>query len=187
MIGSTWMLRQGVAVWQAMPAGVRMFWGMASLGAAWLATVQLHGRFGVWFLLSVLALVWVADICAYFAGRALGKRKLAPTISPGKSWAGVYGGLLGTCVFSLICAYLIPISNYYSSLVAHQHVLLMIAVVLGLTAMSVVGDLVESLMKRSMGMKDSSQLLPGHGGVLDRIDGLIPVLPMAVAVMLWLE
>ena len=106
------------------------------------------------FLLSVMALVWIADIGAYCAGKAFGKRKLAPTISPGKSWEGAIGGG--------------------------------VAVLVVITAASVVGDLFESQLKRRAGVKDSSKLLPGHGGVLDRIDALIPVLPLAALIDTWL-
>lgn len=180
-----WLLRAGVPVWQRIPSALRMAGGLLVLCAAWLAAVQLHGRFGVWYFLSVLALVWVADICAYFAGRAFGKRKLAPSISPGKSWAGVYGGMAGVLVFAIVCTQL-PLSSFPAQVASKSGFAILVLVVVLLAVMSVVGDLVESLMKRSMGLKDSSQLLPGHGGVLDRIDALLPVLPLALAVTLWL-
>ncbi|MFZ1365660.1 MAG: phosphatidate cytidylyltransferase [Brachymonas denitrificans] len=180
-----WLLRAGVPVWQRIPTPLRLAMGLFVLCAAWLAAVQLHGRFGVWYLLSVLALAWAADISAYFAGRAFGKRKLAPSISPGKSWAGVYGGLAGALVLALVCAQL-PVANFHADVAGRAGIAVLLLVVAALTAMSVVGDLVESLMKRSMGMKDSSQLLPGHGGILDRIDALLPVLPLALTVTLWL-
>ena len=180
-----WLLRAGVPVWQRIPTPLRLAMGLFVLCAAWLAAVQLHGRFGVWYLLSVLALAWAADISAYFAGRAFGKRKLAPSISPGKSWAGVYGGLAGALVLALVCTQL-PVANFHADVAGRAGIAVLLLVVAALTAMSVVGDLVESLMKRSMGMKDSSQLLPGHGGILDRIDALLPVLPLALTVTLWL-
>ena len=180
-----WLLRAGVPVWQRIPSPLRLLAGLLVLCAAWLAAVQLHGRFGVWSVLSVLALVWAADISAYFAWRAFGKRKLAPSISPGKSWAGVYGGLAGALLLALVCTQL-PVANFHADVGGRAGVPVLLLVVAALTAMSVVGDLVESLMKRSMGMKDSSQLLPGHGGILDRIDALLPVLPLALTVTLWL-
>jgi phosphatidate cytidylyltransferase len=143
---------------------------------------------GVNFLLSVLVLVWVADIFAYFAGRAFGlkftRQKLAPTISPGKSWEGVWGGMAGVLVLAAAWAAMdatlqAQVPSLYTRLAAPGAWLLVIAV-LFLAAMSVVGDLVESLIKRSAGVKDSSHLLPGHGGVLDRVDALLPTLPLAM-------
>jgi phosphatidate cytidylyltransferase len=143
---------------------------------------------GINFLFSVLVLVWVADIFAYFAGRSLGgrffKRKLAPSISPGKTWEGAIGGMLGvvTCAFlwrSLDHSSSMNGSSLYTRL-GDVHVSFMVLAVLFLAAMSVVGDLVESLFKRSAGVKDSSGLLPGHGGVLDRVDALLPILPLAM-------
>nr|MBP8286356.1 phosphatidate cytidylyltransferase [Rhodoferax sp.] len=130
----------------------------------------------------------VADIGAYFSGRAFGGRfthsKLAVSISPGKSWEGVWGGVVGVIVLAFSWQYLdtvnlSQISSFYTLLGQRGWGFLIIAVVF-MTAMSVVGDLVESLVKRSAGVKDSSALLPGHGGVLDRIDALVPTLPLAM-------
>jgi phosphatidate cytidylyltransferase len=143
---------------------------------------------GVNFLLSVLVLVWVADIFAYFAGRTFGlkftRQKLAPTISPGKSWEGVWGGMAGVLALAaawtaMDAALQAQVPSLYTRLAAPGAWLLVIAA-LFLAAMSVVGDLVESLIKRSAGVKDSSHLLPGHGGVLDRVDALLPTLPLAM-------
>jgi len=139
------------------------------------------------FLLSALCLVWVADIGAYAAGRAFGTRKLAPSISPGKSWEGVAGGMASVLVLAVLWVVLIdrrwPVdsASLYTQLVERfaWPGLLLLAVVLA--GFSVVGDLFESLVKRAAGVKDSSRLLPGHGGVLDRIDALLPVLPVAMA------
>lgn len=125
-------------------------------------------------LLAVMGLVWVADVAAYFSGKAFGKRKLAPSISPGKSWEGVYGALLGVAVYVVIVSKLGWISV---GLPLWGLVLL----ALPLTAVSVCGDLLESWFKRVSGMKDSSKLLPGHGGVYDRIDSLIAVLAVSNA------
>ncbi|MGB7420341.1 MAG: phosphatidate cytidylyltransferase, partial [Comamonas sp.] len=141
---------------------------------------------GINFLLSVLCLVWAADICAYFVGRAFGRRKLAPAISPGKSWEGVWGGMAGVLVLALVWAWAdgrwqASVPSLYTQL-AGLGWLLALPALLFLTAMSVVGDLVESLVKRSAGAKDSSQLLPGHGGVLDRVDALLPTLPLALMI-----
>ena len=143
---------------------------------------------GIYFLLSVLALVWVADISAYFAGRALGgkwiTRKLAPSVSPGKTWEGALGGAAG--VLFMATGWVMwdkgvasASPGIYTAFASRGYIFLTVAA-LFLTAMSVVGDLVESLFKRAAGVKDSSRLLPGHGGVLDRIDALLPTLPLAM-------
>ena len=136
----------------------------------------------------MLCVVWVADISAYFCGRAFGRNKLAPTISPGKSWEGVYGGVAGVLLLALGWIALESQLDLGSASVFKllQQGLgwggLLLAALL-LTALSVVGDLFESLVKRAAGAKDSSALLPGHGGVLDRVDALLPVLPAALALI----
>jgi phosphatidate cytidylyltransferase len=133
-------------------------------------------------------LVWVADVFAYFAGRALGlkftRRKLAPAISPGKSWEGVWGGMVGVVILALAwvwcdVALQADVTSLYTRLAGRGWWLLVIGA-LFLAAMSVVGDLIESLIKRSAGVKASSGLLPGHGGMLDRVDSLLPILPIAM-------
>jgi phosphatidate cytidylyltransferase len=181
------LLRGGVAGWPRLPRALRLVAGVLALWLAWLAVAQAR-VIGPNFLLSVLALVWVADIGAYFAGRAFGLRftrnKLAPSISPGKSWEGVWGGMVGVLILALAWVaadtYLqASVPSFFSELASHGWWLLVLAVVF-LAAMSVAGDLLESLVKRSAGAKDSSQLLPGHGGVLDRVDALLPTLPLAM-------
>lgn len=177
------MLRRGVAGWSAWPAAIRLGLGLLLLACAWLALVQAR-QLGVGFLLSVLSLVWMADIAAYAGGRAFGRRKLAPTLSPGKSWEGVVSGLAGVLLLGLGWRWfdgqqLTDQPSLFTRLQTLGELVSWLAVI-GLTAMSVVGDLLESLVKRSAGMKDSSQLLPGHGGVLDRVDALLPVLPLAM-------
>ena len=133
-------------------------------------------------------MVWVADIFAYFAGRSFGTRlvarKLAPSISPGKSWEGVWGGMVGVLLMACVwiwvdTQYAVDSQSLYTRLYSRGAPFLVLAT-LFLTLMSVAGDLVESLVKRSAGMKDSSQLLPGHGGVLDRVDAMLPTLPLAL-------
>ena len=172
------LLRRGVPGWARIPSLWRLWAGMLLIGLAWWAVVQ--ARFlGVETLLSILSLVWVADIAAYFGGRALGRRKLAPQISPGKSWEGAVSGALGVMVLSVAWMSLSGSANLYAHLSAWGWWLALPAL-LGLVASSVAGDLIESLVKRSAGVKDSSGLLPGHGGVLDRIDALLPVLPLAM-------
>ena len=145
------------------------------------------------FLLSVMALVWIADIGAYCAGKAFGKRKLAPTISPGKLWEGAIGG--GVIVLLLATLSVLAGGGALEALFADTFAVrvqqrlgwaALCAILIVITAASVVGDLFESQLKRRAGVKDSSKLLPGHGGVLDRIDALIPVLPLAALIDTWL-
>jgi phosphatidate cytidylyltransferase len=138
---------------------------------------------GLWqrsiiFMITAMAIVWVADIGAYFAGRAFGRRKLAPTISPGKSWEGVAGGMLAVLLLSAIAALTWP-PSFPAQLLLRFGWPVWALLLCVMVVASVVGDLFESLMKRRAGMKDSSALLPGHGGVLDRMDALIPTMPFA--------
>ncbi len=160
--------------------------------ATWLALLQADG-IGKVFLLSVLLLVWVADTAAYFSGRAFGRRKLAPAISPGKTWEGVFGALAGNLFLAAMAIALAgPQSGGFGptifSLIDEQvgEGFLFLFVIL-ITLVSVVGDLYESLLKRLRGVKDSSGLLPGHGGVLDRIDALMAVFPVTMAMVSLLE
>ena len=185
--GGALALRGGVAGWPRVPQGLRLALGVLVLVLAWLALARAK-VFGVNFLLSVFCLVWAADIAAYFGGRAFGRRKLAPTISPGKSWEGVYAGMVGVMLLAL--AWMVAersgsfdSASLYRLLMLRFGALGMVASLLLLAAMSVVGDLFESLVKRAAGAKDSSALLPGHGGVLDRIDALLPVFPLALALV----
>jgi phosphatidate cytidylyltransferase len=187
VLGSAVALRNGPAAWPQLPRLARWVLGVVALFAAWLALVQAHAL-GVNFMLSVLALVWAADIAAYFGGRRFGRRKLAPSISPGKSWEGVWSGVVGVLLLALLwvaldSAYGFDGPSLYTRLVQHLGWAGTLPLLLLLSAMSVVGDLVESLVKRAAGAKDSSRLLPGHGGVLDRVDALLPVLPLAMAML----
>jgi len=132
--------------------------------------------------------VWVADIAAYFGRRAFGRRKLAPTISPGKSWEGVVSGMAGVLVLAFAwmaveARVAVDSPSLYVQWRDTAGWPVMIIGLLFLSSMSVVGDLFESLVKRAAGAKDSSALLPGHGGVLDRIDALLPVFPLAMALV----
>lgn len=187
VLGGAALLYGAVPGWPRIPRAVRLLGGLLALWVAWLAAVQAR-LWGINFLLSLLVLVWVADVFAYFAGRAFGLRftrnKLAPSISPGKSWEGVWGGMIGVLVLALAWVWAdaslhAEVPSLYSRLAARGAWMLLLGAVF-LAAMSVVGDLVESLVKRSAGAKDSSNLLPGHGGVLDRIDALLPTLPIAM-------
>lgn len=188
-----WMLLLGVAWWAVAtflvlgypsssrywaPAPVRLLIGLLILLPAWQGLVLFkQWPDANWLILAVMVLVWGADIGAYFAGRRFGKRKLAPRVSPGKSWEGVFGGLLATL---LIC---LAVGIYREWSLSGLTLALLGTVLVVL--ISVVGDLTESMFKRQSGLKDSSNLLPGHGGVLDRIDSLTAAIPVFAA-LLWL-
>ena len=185
--GGALALRRGPAAWPQLPRVARWALGLLAIWLAWLALAQARSV-GINFMLSVLCLVWMADVAAYFGGRALGRRKLAPTISPGKSWEGVWSGLAGVMLLALFWIWLDGRMNadgpsLYSRLFQQWGTAGLVATLALLSGLSVVGDLMESLIKRAAGAKDSSQLLPGHGGVLDRVDALLPVLPAAMAVV----
>ena len=144
------------------------FLGLLLLAPLWLALVSAKGA-NPWLLLALLSTIWIADTAAYFSGKQFGRRKLAPSVSPGKTWEGVIGALLGVTIFGCVL--------YFSTLVHSWAIFPLLWLV---TLLGVVGDLFESLIKRQVNKKDSGSLLPGHGGILDRIDGLIPSLPIAV-------
>lgn len=161
-IAPIWLITQKV------PGKVGMsLLGLLLILAAWLGLVGLHAVSPL-LLLAIIAAVSIADSAAYFAGKRFGRHKLAPEISPGKTWEGVLGALAAVSVYGAALSYYL----HYS--------LWLIACLWMLVALSIVGDLVESLLKRRAGLKDSGQLLPGHGGVLDRIDGFMPTLPIAL-------
>ena len=165
--GGSWLDRRSVS----------LVVGAITLTGAWIALVEVHGdrrMLVLWLLLQV----WAADIGAYFAGRAFGRRKLAPHVSPGKTWEGLAGGLLMAWVVALTWALLDP------DLVMRWHGLTTVVAVSGLIVIvSVVGDLGESLKKRVAGVKDSGHLFPGHGGVLDRIDSILAAAPAFALVL----
>jgi phosphatidate cytidylyltransferase len=181
--GGAWALHRGIEGWRATPRVARWAMGVPILLAVWMAIVAAREQ-GVVFLLSCLVLVWVADIAAYFGGRLFGGIKLAPRISPGKTWSGAITGVVAVLAVSAVWWSWGPDEAVSSSLVSRLMdrwgVLASMVALVGLTAMSVVGDLFESLVKREAGVKDSSGLLPGHGGVLDRVDALLPVLPLCI-------
>jgi phosphatidate cytidylyltransferase len=167
--------------------GLSAVLGVVLLAAAWFAALELLERSAV-LLLSASAIVWVADIAAYFVGRAFGRRKLAPLISPGKTWAGVWGAFGVVILLALGVHMVWPANNVFTNRLIDAAPLPVAFVVLALlVVLSIVGDLFESLLKRQAGVKDSSGLLPGHGGVLDRVDALLPVLPAAVVVTTWMQ
>jgi len=131
-----------------------------------------------WLLLYALSIIWVMDIGAYFSGRRFGRRKLAPLISPGKTREGVYGGMLATAILMIVVLFAADFAK-------GNTIKLLFATALAAAA-SVIGDLSESRLKRAADMKDSSQMLPGHGGVLDRIDSVLAAIPLFAFVWAWL-
>ena len=165
---SRWALPRGIV-------GVAV--GALVLLPTWLALVQLRAV-GAGTLVAVMAVAWIADTGAYFVGRALGRHKLAPSISPGKTWEGALGGGAAVLAYGFALAPKLP-----PSLGARPALLVLLIV--AVPVMSVVGDLFESLLKRQAGLKDSSRVLPGHGGVLDRIDSLTSILPLTA--LIWLS
>ncbi len=145
--------------------------GFLALPPAWGGLMWLHGGpHGPLLMLFLLSLVWVADSGAFFAGRRWGRHKLAPALSPGKTWEGVYGALAGGAVWSLGLALGLGLDL--------RHALGLVALGLAVVALSIVGDLFESWLKRRRGFKDSGRILPGHGGMLDRIDSLTAAAPL---------
>jgi phosphatidate cytidylyltransferase len=168
------------------PKGKRSFWIAAVAGwvvifPTWLAFLALHDM-SPWMLLTFALIVWVADICAYFVGKSIGRRKLAPAISPGKTVEGALGAVVGVALYFFAWQQLAAPAaargdDWALQLQSHGWVLFFFFLLLACA--SVLGDLFESWMKRGVGMKDSSSLLPGHGGMLDRIDALTSTLPLA--------
>lgn len=146
--------------------------------AAWLAFVAMYATFGISMVISLLAIVWVADIMAYFTGMAFGKHRMSPAISPKKSWEGVAGGMLSVMLLGLLFAWFAPeIKTIPGVIVESMGALVWIITAYILVSLSIVGDLFESALKRQAGIKDSSNLLPGHGGFYDRLDAMMPTLP----------
>ncbi|PKO60527.1 MAG: phosphatidate cytidylyltransferase [Betaproteobacteria bacterium HGW-Betaproteobacteria-17] len=171
IVAPLWLLGR----WHAPQPFVRAVVGVVVLVPTWAALLYLHAR-GPGVLLGVMAVVWIADPAAYFAGRRFGRHKLAPAISPGKTWEGVAGALAALALYAGVLSGL-----------SRMPLLSLLLVVAGLLYVSVLGDLFESWIKRLSGMKDSGSILPGHGGVLDRIDALTSTLPIATGLLMWLE
>ena len=160
-----------------LPAWGVLLMGLVALPAVFLAMVLLRA-FGSATLVVTMGIVWISDSLAYFTGRSLGRHKLAPKISPGKSWEGAAGGMLAVAVYAAIIHTWPPAAWGGSSLVPWPLAwTLLLYLLLGVAG--IVGDLTESLLKRWAGVKDSGKALPGHGGILDRVDALLPVLPLA--------
>ena len=161
--------------WRANKIGLAAS-GLLVLVTAWLALVQLR-EISPWLVLWLLSVIWVADIAAYFCGKKFGKRKLAPNISPGKTQEGVYGAFFAVTVYAIAIIALSSNHNISAFGRAVPAYLLLIAYWI-ITGLSIIGDLFESLLKRQAGVKDSGSILPGHGGILDRIDGILSTLPV---------
>jgi phosphatidate cytidylyltransferase len=176
-----WLTRPQIcAAASPLTVNLKLLVGILVIVPAWAALTTLHasGERGPILTLMLLVVVWLADSGAYFAGRQWGKTKLAPAISPGKTREGVYGGLLSSLVFAAVAGGLYSGSFRWT---------LMYMLVAGIAVMfSVAGDLLESLMKRHSGIKDSGNIIPGHGGIFDRIDGLVAAAPMFLTGFLWL-
>lgn len=174
-IVTAWLLRPQ---WGKGNRPLKIVAGALTLIPAWFALVLLHMQ-SPELVLFTLVIIWIADSGAYFAGRAFGRHRLAPAISPGKTWEGVAGGIAGSAVFAAIAGSILGLAGP----VLVKFVGLSLVVV----AISVIGDLFISLLKRQQGVKDSGQLIPGHGGVLDRIDSLNAATPVFVAGYSWLS
>lgn len=181
-------LKFGLPVLSSFSGRVYSVMYIVSILGSFLAIVLFQRVHSSTYLLSVMAIVWVADIGAYFSGKAFGQRKLAPTISPGKSWEGALGGWLCVLIIAALSTQVPFLQDSFSVTLQRRWGWAGLCLILSLiTAASVVGDLVESQLKRRAQMKDSSNLLPGHGGVLDRIDALIPALPLAILIQTLIE
>ena len=149
--------------------------GWIVLLGAFVAVAALQAR-SPWLVLCAMAGVWIADTAAYFAGRRFGRRKLAPQVSPGKTWEGAYGGVAAVVVYALALLPFAPRAGFAAPLDG-GFVALWVLFAVALAGLSIVGDLYESLLKRTAGVKDSGTLLPGHGGILDRTDALLAAMP----------
>jgi len=161
----------------------RAFWiasGMLYCGLPGVSLLWLRGLpTGLVVTVAVLTIVWATDIVAFFAGRLIGGPKLAPSISPNKTWAGAVGGVVGAIAIAMLAGIVLQ-WRYVSAAPAA-----VVALAGGLAMLAVLGDLFESWLKRRAGVKDSGTLLPGHGGVLDRLDGLVPVAVTAAMIVAW--
>ncbi len=163
-----------------MNMALKMLAGALVIVPAWASLTTLHdyGDRGPVLTLILMIMVWLADIGAYFAGRQWGRTKLAPAVSPGKTWQGVYGGMFSSLLFATLAGW------WFSG--SLKWTLAFVTVSLLAVMFSVAGDLIESLMKRHSGIKDSGTLIPGHGGVFDRIDSLVAAAPLFLIGFFWL-
>ncbi len=185
VIAPIWLIRTA----RPQSSTVKTITGSVVIFPTWTALLVLHD-ISPWLLLTFAVIVWVADVFAYFVGKAIGKNKLAPAISPGKTIEGALGGMVGVVVYFFLWQLLAETATFRTEtwvlqMKAQGYWLLAVFVLLG--ALSVLGDLFESWMKRGANLKDSSNLLPGHGGILDRIDALTSTLPIAGLYALFLS
>ncbi|HEX7328458.1 MAG TPA: phosphatidate cytidylyltransferase [Casimicrobiaceae bacterium] len=181
VVATPWVLVR----WDPKQPLVRVVSGWIVLTGAFVALVSMQVR-SPWLVLAAMAIVWIADTAAYFTGRAIGRHRLAPQVSPGKTWEGVAGALAGVAIYALALAPLAPRAGYRGAS-GPAALVGWVALALALASLSIVGDLYESLLKRQAGVKDSGRLLPGHGGILDRIDALVAAMPPAsIAALLFL-
>jgi phosphatidate cytidylyltransferase len=177
VVSPLWLLNE----WKPVSKWLAAVLGWTILLPVWLALIDLRALGPLW-LLATMVLVWVADIAAYFAGHALGHHKLAPAISPGKTWEGAAGGLLAVLLYAAVAIWAWQSATGESESMNAMQWILLLALAFTLGIMSIVGDLYESAVKRRAGVKDSGTLFPGHGGILDRADALLPVLPLAALI-----
>lgn len=179
LLASIWVFTPGLAQAETrFNSLIKLLAGIAVLAPSWYALVSIHAspQMGPQWILYILFLIWIADSGAYFAGRAYGRHKLAPIVSPGKTWEGVAGAFLLVLLYSLSAPWWLP--------VAESKGFTLVWVSLLLVPVSVIGDLFESLMKRQSGIKDSGHILPGHGGIMDRFDSLTAVFPVTLWIAL---
>ena len=172
LLALVWLYRFSQTPHQRDPVLLLIPVGIVLLLPPWLALLALRetARFGAAYVLFLLFLIWIADSGAYFAGRAWGQRKLAPKISPGKTWEGAFGAFGTSLLMALFGAWLLGLG-----LAQWPGFMLLSLIVVGF---SIIGDLFESMIKRQRGVKDSSHILPGHGGILDRVDSLTAAAPL---------
>lgn len=176
---------RGTSLWNA--RRIRAVLGLLVLVPMWVGFMHLkveEAPYNALLIIYVMLIVWGADIGAYFAGRKWGTTKLAPNVSPGKSWAGFWGGFATTVVLAIAACFLI---HEFIRPLDLMGVVKIFAITAVTAVISVLGDLVESMMKRHRGIKDSSSLLPGHGGVLDRIDSMAAAVPVFAFMMIMMN
>ena len=188
LAGAFWLLVAPawvIARWPTRAPALMMALGILVLVAAWMAVVELQAR-SPWIVLAAMAIVWIADTAAYFSGRAFGRRKLAPEVSPGKTWEGVYGAWVAVALYAFLLVAFAQDAGFRGA-TTPAAIALWVAFALLVASVSVVGELFESLLKRHASVKASGTLLPGHGGILDRVDALLAAMPLvALAAHLFL-
>lgn len=175
VLATIWVMTPGLARAQSyFNTLIKLFAGIGVLAPSWYALVSIHAspQMGPQWILYILFLIWIADSGAYFAGRAYGRHKLAPIVSPGKTWEGAAGAFVLVLLYSLSAPLWLPVAADKGFTLVWMSLLLV--------PVSIIGDLFESLMKRQSGIKDSGNILPGHGGIMDRFDSLTAVFPIAM-------